>query len=363
MERFMREIGASPGRAVHEPGIQASRIVAGTRERIAALLGAEDASRIVFTLNCTEALNLAIKGVLQPGDHVVTTSMEHNSVTRPLSAVAVERGVEVTRVKADAGGITDVESMRGAIRPETALIVMTHASNVCGAIQPVEACCRVAHEAGVPALVDAAQTAGHVPVEVSGMGVSLLAFSGHKGLMGPQGVGGLYIAEGLELRELKQGGTGSASREETQPLVLPDRYESGTPNTPGLAGLGAALDELLETSVTAVRAKICKLGRQLVGGIEGIERVVVYGPREMSQNVGVFSFRVSGQDPADTAATLEQEFGIMTRVGLHCAPSAHKTIGTFPDGTVRVSVGWYTTLEEVGYFLACLGKICGRRGT
>ena len=358
MAHFMREVGASPGRSAHGPGIRASRVVAEAREKLADLLGVGDSSRVVFTLNCTEALNLAIKGILKHGDHVVVTGVEHNSVMRPLSAMTKERGVAVTRARADASGVTDPDEIRKCIRSDTALIVMTHASNVTGAIQPVEECGRIAREHGVPFLVDAAQTAGCIPINLGRLPVDMMAFSGHKGLMGPQGVGGLYVREGIDLTPLTHGGTGSASAGEVQPEMLPDKYESGTPNTPGLAGLSAALDFIASVTVEEIRSHMQRVGRILLDGLTATDRVVLYGPRDMEQNIGVFSFTVDGRDAADVAAGLESRYGIMTRVGLHCAPAAHRAIGTFPDGTIRASIGYDTTGEEAEYFLRSLGEMC-----
>ena len=347
MDRFMREIGASPSRSVHGPGIEASRIVADAREKTARLFGMEDSSRVVFTLNCTEALNLAIRGILKDGDHVVSSGMEHNSVMRPLSAMTDERDVQVTKTPADATGLTDPDEIRKAITPRTTLIVMTHASNVTGAIQPVEEARIIAREHDIPLLVDAAQSGGCLPIDLVEMPVDLLAFSGHKGLLGPQGVGGLCIREGLEIAPLKQGGTGSSSQEEKQPGIMPDRYESGTPNTPGLAGLSAAIEFLLSETVAGVRVGICSVGKVLLEGLSAVDGVTVHGPSEMDRNIGIFSFRLAGHDPVEVARALEERHGIMTRVGLQCAPSAHRSIGTFPEGTVRASIGHFTTEEEV----------------
>jgi cysteine desulfurase family protein len=359
VDRFMREVGASPGRSVHGPGIEASRAVASARERAANLFGVSDDSRIVFTLNCTEALNLAIKGILSDGDHVVTTGMEHNSVMRPLSAMVEERGVIVTKAAADGYGITDPDDVERAIRPGTALMVMTHASNVTGSIQPIEACGRIARTHGIPLLVDAAQTAGCLPIDLGSLPVDLLAFSGHKGLMGPQGTGGLYMREGIDLFPLKEGGTGSSSGEERQPDILPDRYESGTPNTPGLAGLAAALGFILEETVEKVRENTDAAGGVLADGLAGIGKVTTYGPLDMDRNVGNFSFTVEGRDIAETAHALETEYGIMTRVGLQCAPAAHRTMGTFPQGTIRASIGYFTGEEDAARLIEALEEICG----
>ncbi len=358
IDNFMRTIGASPGRSVHKQGIRASRIVTDVRDKIAGLLGINNSSHLIFTLNCTEALNLAIKGILKQGDHVVVTSLEHNSVMRPLSAMIEERDITVTRVRSDADSITDPDDLRNCLRPETVLIIMPHASNVTGTIQPIEECCRIARKHGILSLVDAAQTLGCVSIDLTRLPIDLLAFSGHKCLMGPQGVGGLYIRKGLCPVPLKYGGTGSASSEEIQPDILPDKYESGTPNTPGLAGLSAALDFIAAETIEKIRQSIFEIGKIFRDGLETIKDVVVYGPRDMRFNVGIFSFTVKRRDPAEIASELEDRFGIMIRVGLHCAPSAHKIIGTFPEGTVRASIGYFTTKEEVEYFLKSLAEIC-----
>jgi len=332
--------------------------VADAREKMSRLLGVGDASRILFTLNCTEALNLAVKGILKSGDHVITTSMEHNSVMRPLSAMREERSVTITRVEASSQGIIDPADLQKAIRPETALIVITHASNVVGAIQPVEECARTARQHGIPILADAAQTVGCLPIDLSTLPVDMLAFSGHKGLMGPQGVGGLYLRNGIELAALKHGGTGSASTEETQPEFLPDKYESGTPNTPGLAGLAAALDFIMSETVETIRTHVQRIGNIILDGLCANKKVRVHAPPDMEHNVGVFSFVVEEQDPAEVALELEKSFGVLTRVGLQCSPSAHKTIGTFPEGTIRTSIGYFTSEEDSRYFLRSLRQIC-----
>jgi len=361
MDHFMREIGSSPGRSVHQPGIQASRIVADTRMKLARLLGVDDSAQVVFTLNCTEALNLAIKGILKTGAHVITTGVEHNSVMRPLLALKQERDITVTRAKADVRGMTDPDDLKNCIRPGTALIVMTHASNVTGAIQPIEECVRIAKEHGIPFLLDAAQTTGSIPIDLGRLPIDMMAVSAHKSLMGPQGVGALYIGKDISLTPLKQGGTGSSSSEETQPETLPDKYESGTPNSPGIAGLGAALDFLESETIGKVRKSIREKGDMILKTLKEMDNIVIYGPGDMKYNIGIFSFRVKGRDHAEVASELEKKYGIMTRVGLQCAPSAHKIIGTFPEGTVRVGVGYFTTTDEIEYFLESLEKICRGR--
>ncbi|MBM4142812.1 MAG: aminotransferase class V-fold PLP-dependent enzyme [Lentisphaerae bacterium] len=346
MDRFMREIGASPGRSAHAPGLAAGRVVADTRRAAAALFGVADPARVVFTLNCTQALNLALRGLARPGSDVVTTSVEHNSVMRPLTALARERGLNLVFAAADEEGMTRPGELAKRLTGRTSLIVMTHASNVTGAIQPIDEWGHLARERGVPFLVDAAQTAGCLPIDLSRLPVDLLAFSGHKGLLGPQGTGGLFIREGFDPEPLMHGGTGSASSEIAQPAWLPDRYESGTPNTPGLAGLGAAIGFLLERGVASVRERVCAVGEALAAGLAGLPRVRLYGPRGMDANVGIFAFTVDGADPAEVASALETRHGIMTRVGLQCAPCAHRAMGTFPSGTIRAGIGYGTTMAD-----------------
>ncbi len=357
IEGFFRSVGASPGRSVHPLGIEAGRIVEGLREKIAVLFGMQRAMQVVFTLNCTEALNLALKGLLQEGDHVVTTSVEHNSVMRPLSFLVEERRITVTKVQADKYGLVDPASVREALTDDTALLVMTHASNVTGAIQPVSECGAFAREKGIPFLVDGAQTAGIVPLNLTGSNIDLFAFSGHKGLLGPQGTGGLCIGDGIDLVPLKHGGTGSRSSSETQPSFLPDRLESGTPNTPGLAGLSAAVDSIQERGVAELWEHLQHLSRRMLDGFSALAEVTLYGPRDPAFTTGAFSFTIRGRDPAETASALLEKFGVMTRVGLHCAPSAHKTIGTFPDGTVRASISTFTGEREIDYFFESLKAV------
>jgi len=358
MDRFMREVGVSPGRSVHSPGITAGQIVDTAREKLAQLLGVTDSSHIVFTLNCTEALNLAIKGTLKQGDHVVTSSVEHNSVMRPLSAMEQERGITVSRAKADSTGVTEVDDLVKCIRPHTKLIVITHASNVTGAIQPIGAIGQIARDRGITFVVDAAQTVGSVPIDLGALPVDLMAFSGHKSLLGPQGVGGLYIRKGIDLVPLKHGGTGSASSEEIQPDQLPDKYESGTPNTPGIAGLSAAIDFIASVTIRKIRAQICQTGKAFLENLQSMDDITLYGPHTMEHNVGIFSFTVKNRDIAEVADDLDRHSGIMMRVGLHCSPSAHKVIGTFPQGTIRASIGYYSTEKEAKYLVRSLRDTC-----
>ncbi len=359
---FLTKIGANAGRSGHRLSVEAGRIIYETREALAELFHIPDPLRIVFGHNVTEMLNLVLRGFLRPGDHVVTSSMEHNSVMRPLRALERE-GVEVTVVPCSPEGLLDPVELERALRPNTRLIVLNHASNVTGTILPVREAGRIARRYGTFLLVDAAQTAGAYPIDAEADGIDFLAFTGHKGLFGPTGTGGLYIGPRVlleELRPLKRGGTGSRSELEEQPDFLPDKYESGTQNAAGLAGLGAGVRFILETGVEEIRRHEMELTALLLEGLSSIERVRLYGPQDLSSRVGIVSFNIEGMEPSEVALALDEEFGIMCRPGLHCAPSAHKTIGTFPRGTVRFSVGFFNTREEVEKAIEAVKKIARR---
>ncbi|HHS97409.1 MAG TPA: aminotransferase class V-fold PLP-dependent enzyme [Chloroflexi bacterium] len=351
MARFLNEIGANPGRSGHRMAVEAGRVVYEAREVIAELFNAPDPLRVVFGLNGTEALNLVLRGYLRPGDHVVTSSMEHNAVMRPLRALE-RQGVEVTVVPCAPDGTLDPGDVLAAIRPNTALVVLNHASNVVGTILPIHEVGAAVGTAGRSPLlvVDAAQTAGAVPIDVQADGIDLLAFTGHKSLYGPMGTGGLVIGERVDLdrlEPLKRGGTGSRSEHEEQPDFLPDKYESGTANAVGLAGLAAGVRWVLERGVETVRAHEEALTRRLVDGLRAIPGVTVYGTLDPARQTATVSFNIAGMEPSEVGLRLDEEFGVLCRVGLHCAPAAHKTIGTFPTGTVRFSLGVFNTAEEV----------------
>jgi len=303
----------------------------------------------------TEALNLPLRGLLRPSDHVITSSMEHNAVMRPLRALERER-VRVTLVPCSPEGFLDPDDLETAIRPETVLIILNHASNVVGTLLPVREVGGIAREHGVLPLVDAAQTAGCYPIDVQADRIDLLAFTGHKGLLGAQGTGGLYIGERLDLerlRPLKHGGTGSRSEREEQPNFLPDKYESGTLNTVGLAGLGAGVEYVLSRGVENIRRHEVALTQQLIEGLSSIPGVKLYSPRDAERQIATLSLNIEGVSPSEVALRLDEEFGIMCRSGLHCAPAAHSTIGTFPRGTVRFGLSYFNTGEEIG---AAIGR-------
>lgn len=356
LDEYFSDAGGNPGRAGHRMSIAAARLVEASREGLAELFNAEDPSHIVFTHNATHAINIALYGHLRPGDHVVTTSIEHNSVMRPLRHLETV-GIELTIVPCNPNATLDVSRLNAALRPRTRLIVTTHGSNVTGTLLPIEAIAALARASNVRYLVDAAQTAGGVPINVQEIGVDLMAFSGHKGLLGPTGTGGLYIREGVTPLPLMRGGTGSDSAHEVQPEFLPDIHESGTLNVAGIAGLGAGVRFLQEIGVDLVRAHEQKLAAQLMTGLERIPGIKTYGPQDASIQCGVVSFNVDGAAPSEVGLILDQQFGIMARTGLHCAPSAHQTLGTFPAGTVRFSFGWFNTPAEVEAAVEALRKI------
>jgi cysteine desulfurase / selenocysteine lyase len=351
-----REATGNPGRAGHRMSVAAGRLVERGRDALAALFNVADPSRIVFTLNGTHALNLALHGLLRPGDHVVTTSLEHNSVMRPLRHLAAQ-GVELSVAPCAADGSLCLDAVRGAIRPTTRVLVATHASNVTGALLPVSDLGAIAREHGALFLVDGAQTAGCVPIDVQAMGIDLLAFPGHKGLLGPAGTGGLYVRDGIALASLMQGGTGSDSAYEQQPDFLPDAHESGTVNVGGIAGLTAAALFLAATGIDVIRAHERGLVEQFLAQTADIPGLIVHGPRDAARQCGVVSFTIAGASPSEVSQLLDDSFGIMARAGLQCAPSAHRSIGTFPEGTIRFSFGWFNTAQEIETSVAALREI------
>jgi cysteine desulfurase family protein len=357
MADFLTHAAGNPGRSGHSLALGAQAVVADTRRLLAALFGIQDPARLAFTLNATDALNLAMWGLLRGGDRVVTTGVEHNAVARPLFALA-QRGVDVVRLPGAPDGTLDLDDLERELRSApTRLVVMTHASNVCGAIQPIREAAELAHHHGALILIDAAQSAGVLPIDVQQQSIDLLAFAGHKGLLGPTGTGGLYVAPGVRLTPMRQGGTGTRSEELGQPEEMPDALESGTVNTVGIAGLGAALRVLRATGIEAVRARESALTARLLAGLHEIGGVTVHGPGDLSQTVAVVSVTLRGWEPVDVSAALDSAFGIAVRAGLHCAPQAHRTLGTFPLGTVRLAPGHSTTDDEIDQTLAALREL------
>jgi cysteine desulfurase / selenocysteine lyase len=356
VNEVLKNIGANPGRAGHGLAVKAGQWILRTRQALAELFDIKDPNRIVFTANATEALNLGLKGLLNPGDHVITSSMEHNSVIRPLRYLETQ-GVEITIVSGNIHGKIQTGDIEKALRRNTRLIVLTHASNVTGEVLPVSEVAEITQKRGILFMVDAAQTAGPVPISAARMGIDLLAAPGHKGLMGPQGTGFLYIAPGISLRPLIEGGTGSQSELEVQPDFFPDRMESGTLNTPGLAGLGAGIRFILEQGQDQIRKKEMILTHLLWEGLKKIPRIRVYGPKEAEERTAVVSFNIGSLNPQAVASILDTAYDMAVRAGLHCAALAHRTLGTFPEGTVRVSPGFFNTEMEIETFLQAIGEI------
>jgi cysteine desulfurase family protein len=362
MDRWMKEIGGSPGRSGHRLSIDSARVVFEARESLAGLLGADSSKQIIFTCNATMALNLAISGAVKFGDRVVTTSMEHNSVMRPLRHLAREKVIELDTIPCAADGSLDPGDLIKALERETVLVAVTHASNVTGTISPIGELARICRDRGSLLLVDAAQTAGAVPMDVQSDGIDMLAFTGHKSLYGPTGTGGLYVREGLKIKPLVRGGTGSNSEREEHPEFFPDCLEAGTPNAVGLAGLKAGLDFIQSTGIDQIRDDELSLTVRLLEGLVEIPGVRIFGTMEKERRTPAVSFTLEGLSPSEVGYILDEAFGILVRVGLHCSPSAHRTIGTFPEGTVRIVPGFFNSPEDIDYSLECIRTIA-RRGS
>ena len=352
----MKEYGANPGRSGHKLALKMGRKIFETRELLAELFNIDNPMNIAFTSNCTESLNIAIRGLLQKGDHVVTTSMEHNSVLRPLTALQKE-GVEITIVKGDSKGRIKLEDIEKSIKENTKLIVTTHISNLTGTILPVESIGQLAKDNGIYYLVDGAQSAGVYDIDVNKMNIDMLAFPGHKGLLGPQGTGGLYIREGLKLDPIKQGGTGSSSHLLEQPDMLPDRFESGTGNGPGIVGLGSGVKYILDKGIEKIRKHEEEITRQFIEGIKEIDQIKIYGPLNIKEQAAVVSINIGDEDSSEISYILDEKYDIAVRSGLHCAPLAHETIGTLEQGVVRFSFGPFNAYKEIELGIKALKEI------
>lgn len=355
----MTEYGANPGRSGHKLAMRTNREIFDTREKIANLFHIENPLDIAFTFNCTMALNMAIHGMVGAGDHVVTTSMEHNSVLRPLNALRA-KGAEITIVKAGPDGIVSPKEIEAEIRPNTKLLVSTHISNLTGSIQPIAEFGRIAKERNITFLVDAAQSAGVYDIDVRAMGIDLLAFPGHKSLLGPQGTGGLYVNEELDLTTIMEGGTGSFSNSVDQPILMPDKLESGTLNAPGLIALGAGIDFILSEGMAKIRAHEEDLAFRFMAGLSEISGVAVYGPKVRGKHAPVVMMNLRDMDSSELALRLNDDFDIAVRPGLHCAPLAHETMGTFRQGAVRFSFGYTNTEDDVNRALEAIRTIAGK---
>lgn len=354
MERYMRENGATSSRGAYKKAIEADRMVYEARKSIAQLFNCQRPSHVVFSLNITESLNLVLQGILQPGDHVVTSSLEHNGIWRCLKTLERDRNVGITTVPCSVVGVTDPEDEKKAIKKNTKLIVFAHASNVIGTIQPIREIGKIAEEHGVPFLVDTAQTAGVYPIDIVEDHISLLAFTGHKGLLGPTGTGGLVINWQGTIHPLKFGGTGGDSDYPYQPDYLPNKFEAGTLNVVGIVGLGASVRYLLEKTVGEIREEEKKVIQYAIEKIRTIEGISLYGPQDAELVTGAISFNVQGARPEKVGFWLNEEYNIAVRTGLHCAPGIHDVIGTGGIGTVRVGIGYQTKRKEIDYLTEAL---------
>jgi len=355
---FHRHLGASAGRGAYPRAVLTGRLLEDTRKLLASLFNIRKPSQIIFTFNASDALNLAIKGLdWRLGDNAVVSVMEHNSILRPLHALKNRKGIKIVKVKADADGVVDPIEVAKAIDSHTRLVVLVHASNVTGGIQPIAEVGDICRRKGVPFLVDAAQSAGVLPIDVEAMKIDLLAVPGHKALLGPLGTGALYIREGLDLETLREGGTGSQSEHEVQPDFLPDKYEPGSHNALGIAGWKASLEFLAKETIAKVRAHELRLTDQFIEGASKIKTLKVYGPASAAKRVAVVSVRLGEFAPLELSHRLFERGRLMTRSGLHCAPGAHQAIGTYPLGTTRFSFGYFNTPQDIDKAVSILASI------
>ncbi|WP_417915354.1 aminotransferase class V-fold PLP-dependent enzyme [Candidatus Electronema sp. JM] len=350
--------GGSPGRGTHAFARKAGDVLSLTRRSLARFFNAPHEHRIIFCASATDGLNLALKGFLNPGDHVLISAMEHNSVLRPLRGLQQERGISLDIVPCDSEGRLDPDEVARRMNDRTRLVVVSHASNVTGAVQPVAEIGRLVRERGAYLLVDAAQTAGILPIDFQTLNADLLVFSGHKGLYGLQGTGALIIGERVKsLRPWREGGTGFNSLSEEQPQEWPERFEAGTPNVPGILALGEGIAFLMAEGVDTVRAKEDALFAGLWRGLSELDGVTLHGPPPGKERIAILSFSIHGWEPEDIGGILHHNHGIQVRTGLHCAPLAHRTLGTLPLGTVRLSPGCFTTAEEIRQAVAAIRMI------
>jgi cysteine desulfurase family protein len=372
MVRYATELGASAGRGAYHEAVETGRLIAECRRRLSKLFHGQDPDHFVFTLNCSDALNLAIKGLVLNAPHAtlatphaICTHIDHNSILRPLNALAERCSMEQTRIAVDSrSGLVDPDEVRRAIRPNTRFVAITHASNVTGTVQPIREIGMICRERGVLLVVDAAQSAGHLPIDVQADFVDLLAAPGHKGLLGPLGTGLLYIRPGVEklLAPLREGGTGSVSEQDRQPEFMPDKYEPGSHNAIGIIGLSEGVRWVLERGIEAIAAHERDLTRTFIEGVGDVDGLTYYGPRGVRDRCGVFSVRIDGFEPYELAAILESNYGVLTRPGIHCAPLAHECFGTSAlGGTTRLSFGPFLSVQDVKYATDALAEIAGNR--
>jgi len=352
----MKEYGANPGRSGHKMALQASRGVFETRELLAELFNVKNSMNIALTFNATEGLNMGIKGALKPGDHVITTAMEHNSVLRPIKYME-KYGIQSTILNCNEKGQIDLRDLKAAIKHNTKMIVSTHVSNLTGTIMPIYEIGKIAREKNIIFMVDGSQSAGVYDIDVEAMNIDILAFPGHKGLLGPQGTGGIYIREGIQLESYMQGGTGSASNSMIHPDIMPDKFESGTANAPGIVGLGAGIKFIKQIGIENIRKHEEEITQYFLDEVSKIEGIKIYGPKNVKEQGAVVALNIRDVDSSEVSFILDDEYDIAVRPGLHCAPMAHKTLGTLSQGAVRFSFGYFNTLTEVEYGIKALHEI------
>ncbi len=357
MDKFLREKCANPGRAGYRMSVETEQEIVKARVTLAKFLGIKHPERMIFTFNATDALNMGIKGLLCEGDHVITSNLEHSSVSRPLTGLEKHGVITVTRVANSGDGFINADDIRNAIEANTKLIVCTHASNALGTIQPIREIGGVAREKEIMFMVDAAQTIGVCDVDVEAQHIDMLAFTGHKGPFGPPGIGGLYVGENVKLQAWREGGTGFEPESLSQPETLPFKLESGTPNSVGIVGLRTGIEFCIKEGIDTIRAHERDLALRLIKGLETDDRFKIYGGRDENEKVGIVSLNIKGFNPGEVAAILDNRFNIAVRPGMHCAPHIHREIGTFPEGTVRVSPGYFNTVNDIEETISGLKKI------
>ncbi|APQ76749.1 aminotransferase class V-fold PLP-dependent enzyme [Clostridium botulinum] len=359
---YMKNVGASPGRGGYENALTGDRMVYKCRQSLINLFNFNKIENVVFTSNITASLNILIKSIVKDGWHVITSSMDHNSVIRPLVSLEKSNKIELDILNCSKEGLINIEDFKNTIQDSTRLVVLSHASNIVGTIQPLETIGKICKEKGIYFIIDSAQTAGVLPLNFQNLNCNALAFTGHKSLLGPQGIGGFIIDDELNniATNFIEGGTGSLSESTLQPDFLPDKFESGTMNTPGIAGLLAGIEYINEEGLNAIKEREEYLSREFINGLLNIDSVKVYGPLDASLRTATISINSSKIDNSELGFLLDSEFGIMVRTGLHCAPLAHKTIGSFPQGTLRFSFGAFNDIKDINYALYALNSILNR---
>lgn len=357
INRCLTEYAANPGRGGHALSLQAGRAVWEARARVADFFGIEDPTHLAFTKGATESINTALYGLLMPQDHVITTSMEHNAVMRPLKTLERDCSIDITIIPANRNGEIDMEVFRNSFRKNTKLVVSTLSSNVNGTIMPIQQIGQTCRSKEVLSLLDASQGAGSVPIDVTELSVDMMAFPGHKGLFGPPGVGGLYVSECVSLRPLTQGGTGSQSEQLYQPVEMPDLLESGTLNTPGIVGMAAGVDYITRCGMESLNEKKYQWVSMLHETLQKLDNVIIYSNDEPSKNSGIVAFNFIGVPSTEVCYVLDKQYEIATRGGLHCAPAAHGTLGTMKNGVVRISPSSMNSLEEIQKACQALAEI------